>query len=154
MFSTTDESFGRLFPQVLLGHEDGITIVDTESATQVAVSSGSIKHIAVSPHGQLTAAFTEDGRVVVWLADFTKNLLEFSTGSHTPPSALAWCGTESVVVVWQVSFHEYQLLFESTTALSIVSEVCSIRSSESRLLVTARSLHVLDEHMHRLILAA
>ena len=38
----------------------------------------------------------------VWTADFGKFLSEFATQSEAPPKQLAWCGTDSVVLYWEV----------------------------------------------------
>ena len=40
--------------------------------------------------------------VQVWTADFGKFLSEFATQSEAPPEQLAWCGTDSVVLYWEV----------------------------------------------------
>lgn len=77
--------------------------MDAETTNTVAAGKGVVTRLSVAPNGQFVAAFTEDGRLMVWVADFTKNLSEFSTESDTPPAALAWCGTDSVVVAWEVS---------------------------------------------------
>ena len=78
-------------------------MVDADSAHTVAAGNGVVRRLAVAPNGQFVAAFTDDGRLVVWVADFTKNLSEFSTESDSPPDQLAWCGTDSVVMAWPVS---------------------------------------------------
>ena len=38
----------------------------------------------------------------MWTADFGKFLSEFATQSEAPPEQLAWCGTDSVVLYWEV----------------------------------------------------
>ena len=78
-------------------------MVDVDLAHTVAAGNGVVRRLAVAPNGQFVAAFTDDGRLVVWVADFTKNLSEFSTESDSPPDQLAWCGTDSVVMAWPVS---------------------------------------------------
>lgn len=88
--------------QVLLAYGDSILVADSDTVHVAASGNGSVTRLAVAPNGQFVAAFTEDGRLVVWVSDFTKNLSEFSTQSETPPDHLAWCGTDSVVMAWPV----------------------------------------------------
>ena len=107
--------------QVLLGVGDGIIVVDSVSASRVGAGKGAIKRLAVAPDGQFVAAFTDEGRLIVWLADFTRNLSEFSTESDTPPSSLAWCGTESVAMAWPVCLPSFPLVLSA-------SETCSFQA--------------------------
>lgn len=88
--------------QVLLAYGDSILVADSDTVHVAASGNGIVTRLAVAPNGQFVAAFTEDGRLVVWVSDFTKNLSEFSTQSETPPDHLAWCGTDSVVMAWPV----------------------------------------------------
>lgn len=93
-----------LLEQVLLGVGSAITVVDEDSAqdhTQL-LGSSSVTTMAVSPNGQFLAAFTQDGRLIVLLADLTRTLSEFSTQSDAQPDQMGWCGTDSVVLVWKV----------------------------------------------------
>lgn len=90
--------------QVLLAYDDKIIVADIDTVHVAAAGNGIVKKMAVAPNGQFVAAFTEDGRLVVWVSDFTKNLSEFSTQSENPPDHLAWCGTDSVVMAWPVGF--------------------------------------------------
>ena len=56
----------------------------------------------MAPNGQFLAAFTDEGKLIVWTVDFGKFLSEFATQSDSPPEQLAWCGTDSVVLFWEV----------------------------------------------------
>lgn len=87
---------------MLLAYEDRILVADLDTVHAAAPGNGVVTKLAVAPNGQFVAAFTEDGRLVVWVSDFTKNLSEFSTQSEAPPDHLAWCGTDSVVMAWPV----------------------------------------------------
>ena len=49
-------------------------VIDADSAHTAATDKSDIQKLAVAPGGQFVAAFTQDGRLVVWVADFTKNL--------------------------------------------------------------------------------
>jgi len=89
-------------PQVLLACGESILVADSDTVHVAAGGNGGVTRLAVAPNGQFVAAFTEYGRLVVWLSDFTKNLSEFSTESEAPPDSLAWCGTDSVVMAWPV----------------------------------------------------
>lgn len=89
--------------QVLLAVGSTIVTVDVDSAEQIAANTGSIQQLAIAPNGQFVAAYTADGRLKVWVADFSKTLSEFATQSEALPDQLEWCGTDSVVMCWQVS---------------------------------------------------
>ena len=63
------------------------------------------------------------GKLLVWTADFGRFLSEFATQSEAPPEQLAWCGTDSVVLYWEVcaraacspcscSCHIYRLYYQ------------------------------------------
>ncbi|KAK9823042.1 hypothetical protein WJX81_002597 [Elliptochloris bilobata] len=87
--------------EVLVAAGDGVLVVDADSASEAAAAVGPIHAMAVAPGGQFVAVFTGDGRLVVLTADFAKNLSEFATQSDAPPDQLAWCGADSVVLVWE-----------------------------------------------------
>ena len=89
--------------QVLVAHGNTVTLVDADAANDQELSHGPIRRMAVAPNGQFLAAFTGEGKLVVWTADFGKFLSEFATQSDSPPEQLAWCGTDSVVLFWEVS---------------------------------------------------
>lgn len=89
--------------QVLLALGDSITVVDADSAQQHAQAQGPILALAVAPNGAFVAGFSHEGRLLVWTADFSKVLSQFETEAAGIPKALAWCGTDSVVVHLEVS---------------------------------------------------
>ena len=88
--------------QVLVAAGEGLLVVDADAAHAAAAAVGRIQGMAVAPGGQFVAVFTADGRLVVLTADFANNLSEFATQSDAPPEQLAWCGADSVVLVWEV----------------------------------------------------
>ena len=47
------------------------------------------------------AAVDKDARLVVWSSDFGRALSEFATQAASVPDALAWCGSDSVVMLWK-----------------------------------------------------
>ena len=53
--------------QVLLATEDGITVVDADSASHHAAGTGVMVMLAVAPNGQFVAGFTADGRLTASL---------------------------------------------------------------------------------------
>lgn len=89
--------------QVLVAVGSTVILADADSATDQGLTVGPISRMAVAPNGQFLAGFTGEGKLVVWTADFGKFLSEFATQSDTPPEQLAWCGTDSVVLYWEVS---------------------------------------------------
>ncbi len=88
--------------QVLVAAGDSVILVDADAANDAGVPNGPITKLSVAPNGQFVAAFTGEGKLVVWTADFGKFLSEFATQSDTPPEQVAWCGTDSVVLYWEV----------------------------------------------------
>lgn len=88
--------------QVLLAVGTTIITVDVDSAEQTATGVGSIQQLSIAPNGQFVAAYTADGRLKVWTSDFSKALSEFATQSEKMPEQLEWCGTDSVVMCWEV----------------------------------------------------
>lgn len=90
------------YAQVLVACADHVLVVDADSAQSQAHGAGPILALAVAPNGAFVAGFTHEGRLIVWTADFTKVLSEFETEADGPPKALAWCGTDSVVVCLEV----------------------------------------------------
>ena len=89
--------------QVLLAVGTTIVTVDVDSAEQTATNVGSIQQLSIAPNGQFVAAYTADGRLKVWTSDFSKALSEFATQSDKMPEQLEWCGTDSVVMCWEVA---------------------------------------------------
>ena len=87
---------------MLVAHGSTVTLVDADAANDQELSHGPIRRIAVAPNGQFLAAFTGEGKLIVWTADFGKFLSEFATQSDSPPERLAWCGTDSVALFWEV----------------------------------------------------
>lgn len=57
--------------------------------------------MAIAPNGKLVALYTEEGTLSVHSADFHQKLLEFPTRSSVKPTQLAWCGNDSVLVLWE-----------------------------------------------------
>ena len=86
----------------MLAVGDAVMTVDVDSSEQTAAGVGAIYKLAVAPNGQFIAAYTADGKLKVWLADFSKALSEFATQSDKMPEQVEWCGTDSVVMCWQV----------------------------------------------------
>ena len=94
-----------LHKQVLLGVGSSITVVDEDSAQEHSqlLGSSAVTSMVVFPNGQFLAAFTQDGRLVVLLADLTRTLSEFSTQSDAQPDQMAWCGTDSRAPLMQAN---------------------------------------------------
>ena len=99
--------------------------VDADSAEQTAGGVGSIQMLAIAPNGQFVAAYTADGRLKVWVSDFSKALSEFATQSDKLPEQLEWCGTDSVVMCWQVR-HAAQHLLPQDSMVWSCFEVSSV----------------------------
>ncbi len=112
----------RCHLQVLLAVGSTVMTVDVDSAEQTATGVGNIQKLSIAPNGQFVAAYTADGRLKVWVADFTKALSEFATQSDKLPEQLEWCGTDSVVLCWQVWY-----------ACAQCYSICRLMSSSSNI---------------------
>lgn len=86
--------------EVLLAVGASIIVVDQLSVQDQELTNGPFVRMSVCPNGRIVACFTRQGNVWVTSSDFTKNLSDFSTKSQTPPTQIAWCGTDSVVLYW------------------------------------------------------
>jgi len=93
--------------QVLVAARDAVILVDADAANDAGVPKLPIHRLAVAPNGQFVAAFTGEGKLVVWTADFGKFLSEFATQADSPPEQIAWCGTDSVVLYWEVRLNSF-----------------------------------------------
>ncbi|KAK9786074.1 hypothetical protein WJX73_008313 [Symbiochloris irregularis] len=118
--------------EVLVATGDHVLIVDADSAQAHAHGQGPLLALAVAPNGSFVASFSEGGRLLVWTADFTKVLSEFETDVTGPPKALAWCGTDSVVVcledtVLMVGPYGDCVQYELEGAVHLVPEVDGVR---------------------------
>lgn len=71
----------------------------TDLALEPLLSTG-VMRLAVSPGGRYVAAFDQAGSLLVFGASFEKKLLHFETKAAFPPSDMAWCGEDSVVLTW------------------------------------------------------
>ncbi|KAJ3186648.1 hypothetical protein HDU85_007468 [Gaertneriomyces sp. JEL0708] len=86
--------------EVLVAVGSTVLVVDASGSQDQLLSQGPFSRMAVSPDGKFLALFTKDGKVWVVSTDFQKSLAEFSTKSNTPPTQMAWCGDDSVVLHW------------------------------------------------------
>ncbi|CAM0139156.1 Vacuolar protein sorting-associated protein 16 [Umbelopsis sp. WA50703] len=95
--------------EVLIASAETIIVVDAQDATDQRLQ-GPFTKMAVSPNGKFLALFTSEGKLWVVSTDFQKNLSEFATKSGIPPQQLAWCGTDSVVLYWELSTSKIVLM--------------------------------------------
>ncbi|KAJ3195190.1 hypothetical protein HK101_000900 [Irineochytrium annulatum] len=77
-----------------------ILVADASNVQDQFLHQGPFISMCVSPNGKYLALFTAAGRLWVVSTDFQKSLAEFSTNSTSPPLQITWCGTDSVVLVW------------------------------------------------------
>lgn len=89
--------------QVLLAVGNTIVTADIDGIETTAPAAGSIQKLAIAPNGQFVAGYTSEGKLKVWVSDFSKVLSEFATESKKTPLQLEWCGDDSVVLLWEVS---------------------------------------------------
>ncbi|KAG2182766.1 hypothetical protein INT44_005746 [Umbelopsis vinacea] len=95
--------------EVLIATAATIIVVDGQDAVDQRLQ-GPFTKMAVSPNGKFLALFTSEGKLWVVSTDFQKNLSEFATKSGIPPQQLAWCGTDSVVLYWELSTSKIVLM--------------------------------------------
>lgn len=89
--------------QVLLAADSTVISADADAAQQVASAATAVTALAVSPNGQFVAALEASGDLRVWLADFSKCMSTFSLPEDSgPPKRMAWCGTDGVLLQWEV----------------------------------------------------
>ena len=69
------------------------------------LQNGPFKHVSVSPNGQFVALFTCDGKVWVVSSDFQNKFSEYDSRAKTPPKDVAWCGNDSVILLWEDEVH-------------------------------------------------
>jgi len=87
--------------EVLLATATGsIIVVDARQAEDQLLQSGPFARMALSPSGSMLAAFSDDGTLHVMSTDFKNAMGKFSTGSRVPPSHMAWCGEEAILLGW------------------------------------------------------
>jgi hypothetical protein len=56
--------------------------------------------LSASPCAQFLAVFTATGKVFVVSMNLSEVISEFDTRSRSPPSQMAWCGADAVVLYW------------------------------------------------------
>ena len=89
-------------PRAITAAGRDIVVCDARSGSKAKATMGApVAAIAVSPCGGFVAAADWDARLVVWSSDFSRALSEFATQAAAPPDALAWCGSDSVVMLWK-----------------------------------------------------
>lgn len=83
-----------------------ILVVDAQECQDQVLQQGPFSQISVSPNGKYVALYTMEGRLWVISADFQANLSEYDTEMGTNlPVDIAWCGNDSVVLVWEDEVH-------------------------------------------------
>ena len=87
--------------EVFLAVGDGIYVVDAESMQKQNINKGPFISMSLCPNGQLLAAISEAGELLVVSTDFGQFLTEFQTNRDEEPDQLVWCGVDSVVIRWE-----------------------------------------------------
>ena len=83
-----------------------ILVVDASECQDQVLQQGPFSHITVSPNGKFVGLYTVEGKVWVISSDFQENLSEYDTGMGVDmPVDVAWCGNNSVVLVWETEVH-------------------------------------------------
>ena len=60
-----------------------------------------ITKMVVQPNGRYLACYRRDGVLTVMSSTFTTKVLDFDTKSISRPLDIAWCGEDSVVLLWR-----------------------------------------------------
>jgi hypothetical protein len=87
-------------PAALVAVGPDLVLATAASASVRATAPAPVTALSVSPCGAFVAAFTADGRLLVWASDFSAALSEFATQADGPPAGVAWCGTDAVLLLW------------------------------------------------------
>ena len=87
--------------EVILAVGDGIYVVDAQSMQRQSIDRGPFYSMSLCPNGQLLAAITQDGELLVVSVDFQQFLTEFQTHNDEEADQLVWCGVDSVVIRWE-----------------------------------------------------
>ena len=72
----------------------------TQVASQLNLDASPVIQMALSPNGKFLALINQQGTLYVVTADFQTAILTFETKTTTPPLALAWCGSDSILIHW------------------------------------------------------
>ena len=89
--------------EVFLAVGDHIWVADAQSCEmQTTGDKGPFPKMSLCPNGQLLAAITCQGELLVVSTDFDQWLTEFQTHKEDElgPDQVVWCGVDSVVIRW------------------------------------------------------
>jgi hypothetical protein len=90
-------------PELLLALNSGpVLLLSGDARQELANLSdvGGATRLAVSANGQIVAAFTRSGRLLVTPVDFKRVFSDFDTQVKVAPTQLAWCGEDAVLLHW------------------------------------------------------
>lgn len=89
----------------MLATQDSSIIIVNENQIEDQLLGESIQvqisKIAVAPNGRFLACYRKDGVLTVMSSTFTTKVVDFDTKSATKPLDIAWCGEDSVLLLWQ-----------------------------------------------------
>ena len=122
--------------EVLAAVGQSIFVIDGKEVSEIELNAGVMVEMAVSPNGKLVALFSAEGTLMVYSFDFQQKLLEFPTKSRVKPTRIAWCGHDSVMVLWndillmmgpfgdwiKYSYEQTPYLFTESDGVRIVSQ--------------------------------
>lgn len=91
--------------EVLLAVDKTVFLIDSTESEDKILQDGPFKHISVSPDGLSVALFTAEGKLWVVSNDFQSKTSEYDSKSRVPPSTMAWCGKEAVILAWEDETH-------------------------------------------------
>lgn len=130
--------------RILVCADAALYLIDYPSCLDLIVGQGQLDvyvAMAVAPDGDYIALFTADGILRVFSTDFQKNIVEVDTGDKRTPYQLLWCGSDAVVVYWdmvrnQLDFDSVLLVVSPTgnfidysypASLHLVQEIDGLR---------------------------
>eukprot|EP01113_Clastostelium_recurvatum_P007331 TRINITY_DN1340_c0_g1_i1.p1 TRINITY_DN1340_c0_g1~~TRINITY_DN1340_c0_g1_i1.p1 ORF type:complete len:828 (-),score=182.11 TRINITY_DN1340_c0_g1_i1:129-2612(-) len=110
-----------------------ILVVHQQGVNDCVLNQGPFTKMAVSPTGKFLACFTSTGDLWVYPTDFRSELYRFPTQSTLTPTQMAWCGSDSIVMLFPKT--EYLLMvtngdwvrFALDDPVCIVGEVDGLR---------------------------
>ena len=87
---------------MIFGTADKLVVCDAESRREEGGSTAPISRLAVSAAALFVAVFTEDRKVVFWTSDFTRKVSTADIEDEEAPKSMVWCGSDAVVLAWEV----------------------------------------------------
>lgn len=115
---------------MIIGTSDKLVVCDAESRREEGGNTAPISRLAVSAAALFVAVYSEDRKVVFWTSDFTRKVSTADVEDEEAPNSMAWCGSDAVVLAWEVCL-----------LLLIWQTISTTRNLTSRISKLGKALH-------------